>query len=230
MIYVTSDLHGYPLEKFLKLLKRAAFSDSDFCFILGDIIDRGEESVELLKWVMVQPNVELLLGNHEAMMLSNEFLFSEVTEKSIDQLDKEQMELFSAWMENGGVKTLNALAKCDDQTVKMIFDYLKEVPIYETLTVNGKKFFLSHSGLANFQKDKPLEEYDLDAFIWNRPYADDEYFDDVISVFGHTPTGLFGNEYRGKILKTRTWIDVDTGTASGIPPALLRLDDLQEIY
>ena len=76
MIYVTSDLHGYPFEKFMELLKTANFTDNDFCFILGDVIDRGDDGIKYLEWLMVQPNVELLLGNHEAMMMSNLFLFN----------------------------------------------------------------------------------------------------------------------------------------------------------
>lgn len=39
MTYVISDLHGYPLEKFKELLKKAAFSDNDFLYISGDVID-----------------------------------------------------------------------------------------------------------------------------------------------------------------------------------------------
>lgn len=41
MIYVTSDWHGYPLAKFMELLDKANFSDDDYCFVLGDVIDRG---------------------------------------------------------------------------------------------------------------------------------------------------------------------------------------------
>ena len=41
MIYVSSDLHGYPLSGFQKLLSRAGFSDSDYLFVLGDVIDRN---------------------------------------------------------------------------------------------------------------------------------------------------------------------------------------------
>ena len=35
---------------------------------------------------------------------------------------------------------------------------------------------------------------------------------------------------KGKILHTKTWIDVDVGVPYGNPPALLRLDDLKEFY
>lgn len=69
MIYVISDLHGYPLEKLKKLLNKADFSDNDFLYILGDVIDRnGDGGVEMLCWLMEQSNIQLLLGNHEAML------------------------------------------------------------------------------------------------------------------------------------------------------------------
>ena len=54
MTYVCSDLHGYPLEKFMELLEKVNFSQEDQLYILGDIIDRGKDSVKLLKWAMAQ--------------------------------------------------------------------------------------------------------------------------------------------------------------------------------
>ena len=86
MVYVTSDLHGYPLAEFKELLAKANFSDNDYCFVLGDVIDRGPESTELLRWMMMQQNVELIMGNHEAMLLACSFLFDEITDESLDNL------------------------------------------------------------------------------------------------------------------------------------------------
>lgn len=60
MVYVTSDLHGYPPEAFMKLLDRAGFTGDDFLFVLGDVIDRGEYGAELLLWLTEQPNVQLI--------------------------------------------------------------------------------------------------------------------------------------------------------------------------
>ena len=49
MTYATSDLHGYPLDSFLRLLEKAGFSDSDVLYVLGDVIDRnGDGGSELL--------------------------------------------------------------------------------------------------------------------------------------------------------------------------------------
>ena len=40
MLYVTSDLHGYPLDKFQRFLNKAGFSPDDTLYVLGDVIDR----------------------------------------------------------------------------------------------------------------------------------------------------------------------------------------------
>lgn len=54
--------------------------------------------------------------------------------------------------------------------------------------------------------------------LWSRPSLQDEYFDDILTIFGHTPTMYYGEIYTGKILKTRTWINIDVGVGSGQPP------------
>lgn len=232
MTYVISDLHGYPLERFKKLLEKAEFSDNDFLYILGDVIDRnGDGGVEMLCWLMEQANIELILGNHEAMLLSCKFVFDEITDESIDMMTSEKLEIFNNYMFNGGGVTLaylRELSKKSPEKVNDIFDYLNESPLYEAITVSENDFFLVHSGIDNFDKNKKLSQYVSEDFLWCRPKLDDEYFEDIITVFGHTPTLYYGNEYNGKIVKTKTWIDIDAGAASGNEPILLRLDDFKE--
>ncbi len=231
MIYVTSDLHGFSLSKFQQLLKKANFTDGDFCFVIGDVIDRGNDGgVEILKWLMVQPNFELILGNHESMLLANDFLFDTITDESIENLNDEQMEIFTNWVENGAEPTLKALSETNHETVLDILDYIKDAPLYETVSVGERDFLLTHSGLQNFDKDKSIDDYDAFDLLWNRPTWDDKYYDDIITVFGHTPTVLFGPEHKGKAIITDTWIDIDTGASCDLAPMLLRLDDLKEFY
>lgn len=232
MTYVISDLHGYPLEKFKKLLRKAEFSDGDFLYILGDVIDRnGDGGMEMLFWLLEQPNVQLILGNHEAMLLSCEFVLDEITEESINAMTKERLELLNNYMLNGGEVTLKALRelyKTSPDTVRDIFDYFHDAPLYEAVTAGNKDFLLVHSGIDNFDKRKKLSQYASDDFLWAWPSLDDEYFEDIITVFGHTPTMSFGKAYTGKILKTKTWIDIDVGAGFGQEPVLLRLDDFKE--
>lgn len=110
MTYATSDLHGYPLDSFLRLLEKAGFSDSDVLYVLGDVIDRnGDGGIAMLRWMMSRPNVEFILGNHEAMMLSCTFLFEEITDENVDRLTSEQLQSLMVWMRNGCSCTMNSL-------------------------------------------------------------------------------------------------------------------------
>lgn len=233
MIYVISDLHGYPLKKLKKLLEKANFNENDFLYILGDVVDRnGDGGVEILTWLLSQPNVQLILGNHEAMLLACEFLFDEITEDSISSFDSEKMEILTNYQLNGGNVTLKALSKLNKaspETVADILDYLHDAPLYEAVTAGGKDYFLVHSGIDDFEKGRKISEYPADAFIWAWPELEDEYFDDITTVFGHTPTKYYGEEYSNKIIKTRTWIAIDMGAGDGVTePVLLRLDDMAE--
>lgn len=234
VVYTVSDLHGYPLEKFKGLLKKIGFSDKDFLYILGDIIDRsGDGGVEMLCWLTEQPNIQLILGNHEAMLLSCSFIFEEITNDSLESITAEKLELLNTYMQNGGDVTLKAfhkLTKRSPETVEYILDYLRDAPLYETVSTAQNDFLLVHSGLGHFDVKKELYNYDADDFLWTDVKLSDQYFDHVITVFGHKPTMSFGQEYKGKILKTRTWIDIDVGVFLGQNPAVLRLDDLQEFY
>ena len=168
MIYVTSDLHGYSLAKFKKLLEKAQFSDEDFCFVLGDVIDRGPDGIAILKWMMLQPNVELIMGNHESMLLACKFLFPAVNSKARDELNEENVEQYLNWLANGAEPTLKSLFEAEPESVLAILDYLEEASLFKKVSVNGRKFLLTHSGLANFDKDKLIDEYSLDELLWNR--------------------------------------------------------------
>ncbi len=230
MIYVCSDLHGYPIEKFKDFLKSTGFSKDDFLYILGDVIDRGPDGVKYLKWLLSMPNAQLILGNHESMMLACRFLFEEITRESVNSLTGTKLNTYSVWVANSGGVTLNALSGMRDKEIQYILEYLEDAPLYETLSVNGRDFLLTHSGLRNFRQDKKLSEYKADDFVWNRPTIDTSYFDGITCIFGHTPTVFYGDEHRGKAVKTDTWIDIDAGAALGLNPMILRLDDMKEFY
>ena len=232
MIYATSDLHGYPLESFKELLRKARFSDNDYLFVLGDVIDRnGDGGIDMLQWMMFQPNVELILGNHEAMLLACDFLFDEVTMASIDGLTADRLGTLSTWLSNGAQPTLDALRALRDKDAEAIgdiLDYLRDAPLYDTVSVGGRDFLLVHSGMEGFSLDRKLSDYSADELLWCRPQPEQRYFDDVLTILGHTPTQYYGCP--GRAFHTPTWIDIDTGASGGKAPMLLRLDDLQEFY
>lgn len=231
MIYVTSDLHGYPFEEFIGLTEKAGFGENDRCYVLGDVIDRGSDGIKILRYIQRQPNFTLLRGNHEDMMLSCEFLFAEDALDGINCLVGKNLSLYNNWMTNGGMPTLDAIRGTRDREIKYLFDYLRQTPLFLTVSAGGRDFVLTHSGLGNFKKDKKLSEYTEKELLWTRPSLDTEYFDNgVITVFGHTPTAYYSEKYGGRIIKRESWINIDAGVAYGFSPMLLRLDDMKEFY
>ena len=66
-----------------------------------------------------------------------------------------------------------------------------------------------------------------------RKYASGAWIDtddDTTYIFGHTPVAAFGPDYEDRMLRTDTWIDIDTGASYGHSPMLLRLDDEKAFY
>lgn len=231
MIYVVSDLHGYPLERIQCKLMNIGFSDADKLYVLGDCIDRGPDGLKIIRWLMSQPNVTLILGNHEAMLLENCFLFEGDTVPAVLDLTGERRESYSIWVSNGGYSTMDAMKQYTDSQIKYIFRYLEKCPLYIEIELNGKRYILTHSGLGGFEKDKPLNEYTKFDLLWNRPSLDTKYYDDGrIVIFGHTPTVRYGTEYKGKPIFTDTWFDIDVGAGLGLQPLILRLDDMKKFY
>lgn len=226
MTYVISGLHGYPVKKLVALLDKAGFDDNDTLYILGDVIDRnGDGGVGILLWLLEKHNARLILGNHEAMLLSCAFALNEDFEENMTGKEADDYSIYTF---NGGEVTLESLRALPGEMQKAILDYLRACPLYEAVTAGGRDFILVHAGFDNFEKSRPLSDYTADELLWAWPEITDEYFDDVHTVFGHTPTKCFGEEHDGRILRTKTWTCIDCGAAYGNEPVLLRLDDNKE--
>ena len=232
--YAISDLHGFPVSGLLKLLDSAGFTDEDTLFIIGDVIDRNcDGGVEMLRHVMAQPNYEFILGNHEDMLLDCDFLFKDITEETTANLRPYDLTALQRYLRNGGGVTLEnlyALRKESPEALNDILQFLRDAPHCGAVTAGGRDFLLVHGGLGGFSPDKKLDDYSTHDILWERPTLETRYFDDIITVFGHTPTLYYGNQYLGKVIFTPTWINIDTGAADRLPPALLRLDDLAVFY
>ena len=233
MIYATSDMHGYPLEDFLRLLEKAGFSASDQLYVIGDVIDRnGDGGVAMLRWMMRQENVTLIRGNHEAMMLDCGFVFTtDVDLGNLRKVTLEQQHSLLRWHRNGCLVTVENLLKLreeDPAGLTGLLDYVRSAPLYMEVAVPGKRFVLVHGGLNGFSPEKGLDEYSMDDLVWTRPGPEDRYWEDRLVILGHTPSRYYGTGNR--MFVTDTWIDIDTGAAGGGSPMLLRLEDLRPFY
>lgn len=86
--FVVGDLHGM-YDAFLKLLQMINYNpQTDIIYSVGDLIDRGPKSYELVDWFS-GPNRHAIIGNHELMAV-----------------DPGSMSL---WLQNGGLATQTSL-------------------------------------------------------------------------------------------------------------------------
>lgn len=231
MIYVMSDIHGM-YDKYIEMLDLINLKDDDVVYILGDIVDRGKYSIKILQDLMKRPNVFCIFGNHELMMVDClNIITQEVTNEFLDSFDEEKLMKLSDWINNGAFQTIQEFKKLSKEEQKDIIDYLMEFTAYEEVEVNGRYYLLVHAGLGNFSKDKSLDEYDVNDFIWEHPDWNEPYFDgtDKFVVVGHTPTLAITG--KAEIFHKNNFIAIDCGACykDGLL-ACLCLDTMEEFY
>lgn len=229
MYYAISDIHGC-FDKYKEMLSLIDFTPRDTLYVLGDVIDRGPDGVKVLQDMSLRPNVFPLLGNHEfTAAICLPWLMAEITEQSLAALDETQLAALSEWLTNGGDMTLRGLNQLNREEREDIQEYFREMDLYAEVEVGGRRFVLTHSALEHFAPDKPLEDYELQDYLFGRPAPEAVYYPDRILIFGHTPTRILGGE--DKIIRQKTWIDIDCGCVfKGGRLGCLCLDTMEEFY
>lgn len=224
MIYVMSDLHGC-FEEYKRMLEKIDFKESDTLYILGDIVDRGSQSIEILQDMMLRSNVFPILGNHEYMLNEAlEFMLSEINEENILNVeDSNIIQKLTSWItEDGGATTFERLNHLSKDELLDIQDYLMEFEIYKYVEVNHKRFILAH---ANMKPEylSHLENCLMNVLFEKTDSTKDE-FRDAYLITGHVPTA------DGKILKKNHHICIDGGCVFGQNLTCLCLDTMEEFY
>ena len=191
MRYIVSDIHGC-YDEYKALLQKINFSDEDELYVLGDVVDRGPEPINILLDMMNRQNVIFIMGNHEFIMYTiMKKLTVEITEENCEEyLSAEDILNYNLWLQDGGEITATQFRNLLLSEKLDILDYLSEASIYETIEHDGNEYVLVHAGLANFSPDKSLDEYDLYDFLEERTDYSRRYFPDEhkFLVTGHTPT------------------------------------------
>lgn len=74
--YVIGDIHGC-YDEFIELTKQIGVTDDDLIISLGDIVDRGNKSVEVYDYFRNRKNSIVLMGNHERKHLNGIMSYSQ---------------------------------------------------------------------------------------------------------------------------------------------------------
>ena len=234
MIYAMSDLHG-EYEKYLAMLNKIKFSDDDELFILGDVVDRGQKPVEILRDMSMRHNVFPIMGNHDKMAIDVlSWLLDEVNEANLYRnINEESMYRLMVWRMNGAQTTIDSFQQIPQEERLILLNYMKEFAPYEVVKTGRKTFLLVHAGLGEpdqFDRKKPLDQYTIRELAFVRFDYDREYFGgDTYIVTGHTPTLTITGQ--PEIYHSHNNICIDCGAVftSGAL-ACLCLDNMKEYY
>ena len=229
MTYVVSDLHGCA-EKFERLLRKIRFTDNDVMYVLGDIVDYGEDSMGLLCDLSMRFNVIPILGDHDFRAQKLLTALDTMLREGTPPEDPSVLAEMTEWIRDGGQKTMEGFKALDDDMKEGVLEYLTDMSLYEEVEVRGKKYLLLHAGIADFDPATPLEDYMPEDFIREALDPDGKYFEDVTIIAGHVPTYELAGAARGKILRGNGTIFMDCGAAFDEPLACLRLEDGEEFY
>ena len=246
--YVISDVHGWGVM-FESILKKIHFSSEDNLYVIGDVIDRGPESIMCMQRIMNAPNIDLILGNHEFMMLNTLSPTREVSKSGLS------IENSSLWLDyNGGMLTYDQCCNLNEKDRNKLLYWLSNRPVSIKLTVNKRSYILTHSGFNETALGKTYNDLDYETIfniVWKSPYREgsdthighDVYraHPDCIFITGHVPVGRMSHKSKLTAYNdpnaSNLW-DIDGGCAlinpynffpehsTGI--ICLRLDDMQE--
>lgn len=221
MTYVVSNLHG-QFDKFQSLLREIRFTDHDVMYVLGDIVDYGEKSIDLICDLSMRFNVIPIVGEHDYRACR---LLTAV-DKMLRDGARPEPELFAEmteWVRDGGQKTIEDFKALDDDMKEGVLEYLADLSLYEEIEIKGKKYLLVHAGIADFDADTPLDDYMPEDFISEPIDPDRSYFEGVTVIAGHVPQ-------KGKIVRTDHCILVDCGAAFEGVLGCLCLENGREFY
>ena len=230
MTYVMGDLHG-ELDLFCEMLEKIRFKNTDTLYILGDIIDKGANSIKLLQNLSYRPNVYPIMGNHEktAVELLSE-LPMEAGQINPADFDSETLQKILSWSKEGGMATISEFMKLSPDEKEGILEYLEDMPPYEIAEVGGKVYILAHAGIADFEEGKDLDSYEPEAFFSEGADYTKQYFDNFYLITAHTPTEEIDPSCQDKIYFGNNHIAIECGASQGGALACYCLDNGKEFY
>ncbi len=222
MTYVLSDIHG-NYEKLQSILSQISFCDSDVMYIVGDLVDYGDASMELINDLSLRLNVYPIAGEHDylaARMLQG---FSKMLESGAAP-DPEYVTEMTAWVQDGGQATLEGFRMLDSDAREGVLEYLEELMLFDEIEVKGKRYVLVHAGIADYTPDSDLADYLPEDFFSEPLDAAYPLIDGATVIVGHAPT------MTGKIERGEGSIFLDCGVAEGGRLGCLCLETGKEYY
>lgn len=207
--YVISDIHGC-YDEFNDMLDTIHFSENDILYLAGDYIDRGSDSLAMLRWLEKCPsNVFPIKGNHDAEFAENINLMKKVDVanelytdfssnedsiilyETVRYLLKEKGEVALKFYDYYG--TINKLLTEDKVTMNDLLKWqnmIMNYPYYYKFELGGRTVIIVHAGYIESLETSGGRFENIEEFYL---YAREESIQiggvsHGMVIAGHTPT------------------------------------------
>ena len=197
MTYVISDING-NYQKFKELMDNVLINDSDTLYILGDTVDFGDEPMELIEDISMRSNVYAVAGARDYLAARMLYGFDKML-KGGGTPDASYISEMTEWVANGGQTTLDGFRALDADAREGVLDYLTEMTLYEETVIKGKTYILMSRGIANYDADTDLEDYEPEDFFADDAEAPE--IEDAIVVVGGEVTKSGKIERDGNVIR-----------------------------
>lgn len=202
------DVHGH-YDGLMQLLEALAPGRIDQVYFVGDLIDRGPKSAQVIQFIR-EHGYTCVLGNHEQLLLEA-FPGSKVSQYALQ-----------AWLQSGGQSTVASYSK--PEVLLENLEWLRTLPPYLDLG----DIWLVHAGL---HPELPIHAQTSQEFCWIREEfhsAPQPYFPDKLIITGHTITFTLPGVTPGTLARGQGWLDIDTGAYHPKSGWLTAVDMTQE--
>ena len=228
MTYAMSDLHG-RYDLYMKMLEKINFCKTDKLYILGDLVDRGEEGMRIILDVAKRDNVIPLMGNHDYMAL---MILSSLARELRPGEAADLRELIDCWRFDGGMATYHEYKKLTPKEQKLALMTIDSFRHYAEVRIGEREFVLCHGGIRDYSDKRPLSDYMIeDLAFYREDYSKLKFAKrGKYLITGHTPTAAIDGAEEGKIYKTRDHIAIDCGAVFGYGLGCICLDTMEEFY
>lgn len=220
-ILVTSDIHGH-LSYFKKVLEKAHFIDDDILIIVGDIVEKGPESLNTLRYIMElceKGNVIPLIGNVDAWRLH---MINGVCAESVEGF-YEYIHSCRSWYGTSFfdelTNELGHISECPEDVLKLKdevithfskeFDFLSSLPTI----VETQNYIFVHGGLRDKELMDNCKRSLYELLKYDNFMSTEHCFDKYI-VAGHWPVTLYDDKIAQSnpiINKEKKIISIDGG-------------------
>ena len=219
--YVMSDIHGC-FDEFIKMLDKIEYTSNDCLILAGDNIDRGDQSFEMVNWLMEHksPKTVLLRGNHEEEFIEYVNILNTIQD-NISLYDIcEQLYLNTGFFDLYG--TIRYLIKEYNFTIDDLnkwADFFSKMPLLFKKKVGTKRFIVAHAGYICSIKGLKYSS-NKEFYLYAR---EDNFlhggYEGATIITGHTPT-IIESEFsynNGDVFKyynkdkNCTFYDIDCG-------------------